>query len=74
MLDKATIQAEVKSAFTAVMNDTSNDREGAIDTMASRIADAVIGAIRSAEIVYTSGLAAPPGGGPVTGTFQGSLR
>ena len=67
-LSKATIKGEIKSAFTAVMEQEQN-RDGAIDTVADKIATAVINAIKSATITYTTGLVAPTGGGPVTGAF-----
>ena len=69
MLVKETIKSEIKSAFTAVMNQET-DREGALETVASKLADAVINAIKSQQITYTSGLAAPSGGGAVTGRFN----
>lgn len=71
-LVKATIKAEVKTAFAQVMKD-EGDRNEAIDRMADTIADAVMNAIKSVTVVYTSGLVAPPAGGAVTGTFTGKL-
>lgn len=68
MLVKETIKAEIKSAFVQVMND-KGDRNDAIDKVADKIADAVVKAIKSAKITYSTGLMAPPMGGPVTGTF-----
>lgn len=71
---KETIKADIESAFKAVMNDTSDDREGAIGRVADKIADAVVKAIKSSTIVYETGLIAPPAGGPVTGLFKGKLQ
>ena len=41
-LVKATIKSEVKDAFTAVMNQKDDDREGALDKVADKLADAII--------------------------------
>lgn len=70
-LVKNTIKTEIKGAFTQVMNDESDNREGAIDRVADKLADAVINAIQSATINYSGGLSAP--NGPVSGTFNGNL-
>ena len=67
MLIKTTIKAEVKSAFEAVINDTSDDRLGAIDKVVDKLADAIINAIKSQQITYSTGLISPMGA--VTGTF-----
>lgn len=69
-LVKATIKSEVKDAFTAVMNQQDDDREGALDKVADKLADAIINAIKSQQITYTAGLVAPSMGGPVTGAFN----
>lgn len=69
-LVKATIKSEVKDAFTAVMNQKDDDREGALDKVADKLADAIINAIKSQQITYSAGLVAPSMGGLVTGTFN----
>lgn len=69
-LVKATIKSEVKEAFTAVMNQKDDDREGALDKVADKLADAIINAIKSQQITYSAGLVAPSMGGPVTGAFN----
>ncbi|MFI3322083.1 MAG: hypothetical protein R3Y50_06115 [Rikenellaceae bacterium] len=63
----ATIKNEVKAAFTEVMNQSDDDREGAIDRLSDKIATAVENAIKSMTITYSTGLVAPTGA--VTGTF-----
>lgn len=73
-LVKATIKSQIEKAFTEVMNDHSDDREGAISRVADILADAVMNAIKSATVVYTTGLIAPPTGGAVTGVFEGNLK
>ena len=68
-LVKETIKAGIKSAVTSVMEDTG-DREAALDKVADKIAATVIDAIKSTQITYSGGLAAPPMGVPVEGIFQ----
>jgi ribosome recycling factor len=69
MLVKATIKSSIKKAFKdqAIKKDNP---ESALDDLAGKIADAVIDAIKSAQITYTAGLTTAPGGGPVTGMFN----
>ena len=52
------------------MNQQGDDREGALDKVADKLADAIINAIKSQQITYSAGLVAPSMGGPVTGTFN----
>lgn len=66
MLNKTMIQNEIKSAFTAVMYQ-DEDRDQALDTLSSKLADAVMNAIKSLTINYQSGLA--NAGGAVTGVM-----
>jgi hypothetical protein len=40
---------------------------------AAALAAAIVATIETATINYLSGLVAPPGGGPVTGVFAGTL-
>lgn len=68
-LVKETIKIGIKSAFTDVMNQEKN-REDALDKVADKIASTIIDAIKSAQIMYNGGLAAPSMGGPVTGIFK----
>lgn len=67
-LSKETLKSDIKTAFTGVMNQADDKREDALDKLADKIADAVIKSIKSMQITYTAGLAAPMG--PVTGQFQ----
>lgn len=68
----STIKGAIVEAFTTVMNQ-EEDREDAIDKVADKLASAIEDAIKSATITYTSGLTAPSGGGPVTGTFGNTI-
>ncbi|KAA6327238.1 hypothetical protein EZS27_023763 [termite gut metagenome] len=68
MLVKETIQSEIKDAFTSVMNQADDKREDALDAVADKIAEAVVNAIKSAQITYSTGLITSMG--PVTGMFN----
>lgn len=71
-LVKAAIKADIKAAFTQVMNQ-EEDRDAALDKLADKFATTMVNAIKSVQITYTTGLVAPPMGGPVTGTFTCTL-
>lgn len=71
-LVKDTIKQGFIDACTAVMDDTSDDRTGALDRVAEGYAQAVIAAIKSMKITYTGGLIAASG--PVTGQFGCTIQ
>ena len=71
MINRNSIKTDIVAAFKSEMNNQTDDREGAIDNISDKIAAAIEKAIKSADIVYISGLVAP--NGPVTGTFSGNL-
>lgn len=73
MLNKDNIKSEIKSAFVGVKDDTE-DRDASIDKLADILAVAVVNAIKSQTISYTSGLMATKEGGPVIGTFGFSIE
>lgn len=70
-LVKATLQAEIVSAFNANMTGItpSSEQTQQVNALASAIATAVDNYIKSATVTSTPLLIAPPGGGPVTGTI-----
>lgn len=72
-LNKSTLQSAIKSAFKN-MKDTDGDEEQTLDALAGKLAEAVDTYVKSATIMYTGGLTTATGGGPVSGTFQGSLQ
>ena len=72
MLVKETIKKGFVDACTQVMNDKSDNRQGALERVAEGYAQTVINAIKSMKIVYTGGLA--NGGGAVTGTFNFEIQ
>ena len=54
------------------MNQADGDRDGALDKVSdNKLADAIINAIKSATITYTTGLVTSIG--PVTGTFGNTI-
>ena len=69
-LVKETIKTEIKTAFEQVMNQSDDDRAGAIDKVADKIASTIVEAIKSVQITYAGGLVAPAMGGPLTGIFK----
>ncbi len=73
-LNKSALEQSIKSAFKSMKND-DGDEEQTLNTLCSKLAEAVDTYVKTAEINYIIGLTAPPGtaGGPVTGKFQGNL-
>lgn len=68
MMVKEVVKANIKQAFTQVMED-KGDRDEALDKVADALAQAVIDAVKSMTITYSTGLTAPPMGGAVVGVF-----
>lgn len=46
----------------------------AIDRIADGFASAVVDEIKETKVIYTTGLATPPGGGAVTGTLNHTIQ
>lgn len=65
-------KAELETQLKQILSDPKT--ESNVDAVAAAIANAVDVYVKGALIVYTSGLIAPSGGGPVTGTFIGNLQ
>jgi capsular polysaccharide biosynthesis protein len=72
MLNPQQLKAAIKVALDAE-SDVNVDPAQARDRTAEAIANAIHAYISQATIIYVAGLTTPPGGGPVTGTFQGNL-
>lgn len=68
-LDKSSL----KTSIEAILTDMETRNEDAKAEFATRLADAIDTYVKSATIVYTAGLIAPPMGGAVTGAFNGNL-
>jgi len=71
-LVKGTLEADLLAAFKEQMAKTNNPEE-AFKVLASNMATAIDKYIKTATIVYTVGLVAPPTGGPVTGVFTHTI-
>ncbi len=69
-LDKDRLKNKIKQ----IMQDMMTRENNSIDEFADRLAQAVVDEVKEASIVYYNGLAAPSGGGAVTGTFNGELQ
>jgi hypothetical protein len=65
-------KAQLEAKFIQILSDPKT--ESNVATVSAALADAVDEYVKGALIVYTSGLVAPSGGGPVTGTFVGNLE
>lgn len=72
-LNKSSLQSAIKSAYKN-MKDSDGDEEATLDTLSGKLAEAIDTYVKAATIVYSTGLIAPPGGGPVTGAFTGQLQ
>jgi hypothetical protein len=67
-LNKQQLQTELEQ----ILSDPQTDSN--VADVAEAIANAVDVYVKQALIVYTGGLIAPSGGGPVTGVFNGNLE
>ncbi len=69
-LNTTTLKNALKSAFLANIPSPTPTQLSEVDQLATAMANAINIFVRSATITYTSGLVAPPSGGPVTGVFS----
>jgi len=67
-LDKVKLKNKLIQIFS------QPDTDSNVEQVAEQIADAIDEYVKEAKIVYTNGLIAPSGGGPVTGTYNGNLQ
>lgn len=72
MLNKVQLATELQAAMDAV-SDVNVEPSVLRQQYAEAMANAIDNYVKQAAIVYVAGLIAPPGGGPVTGTFSGQL-
>jgi len=68
-LNTETLKTALSNAFLANLSDETPEQISQVQAMAGAITTAMTSFVQSATITYTAGLAAPPGGGPVTGVF-----
>lgn len=67
----------MKGKIVAVMKQTreeTKDPDGSMNLFAEKMAEAIIEEIKELKIIYTTGLVAPPSGGPVTGTIEATIE
>ncbi len=67
-LSKSSLKSDIKQLLADMMR----KEENSFDEFADRLATAIDGYVKKAEIEYISGLTNQ--GGPVTGTFNGKLK
>lgn len=72
MLDVNRLKNKIKAAFEAEQTEEV-DANASLDRISQSIAQACIDEIKEAKIIYTTGLIAPSGGGPVTGEFTHTI-
>lgn len=65
-------KGQLKNGIKALMTDMRTRTEISDDDYAAELADLIDAYVKSATIIYTSGLISPQG--PVTGTFNGQLE
>ena len=65
-------KAQLESELIQILSDPQT--ESNVSAVAAAIVNAVDVYVKQALIVYTGGLVAPSGGGPVTGIFNGNLE
>ncbi len=67
-LVQSRLKAKIKAAFEAEQSEEV-DHNASLDRIADKLATAIIEEIQFLKVNYTTGLVAPSGGGPVTGTI-----
>lgn len=69
-LDSNRLKAKIKEAFEAEQQE-QNDHNTALDSIADKLAQAIVEEIKQLRINYSNGLLAP--NGAVTGTINASI-
>lgn len=69
MINETQLKAEIKAALDNT-SDTVIDPAVGREQAAEAIAAAVVKQLKNIQIIYSAGLTAPPGGGPVAGVFN----
>lgn len=65
---------QLQEDIVTIVTDMRTRTEVSDTEFANRLATAIETYVKTATIVYTTGLVAPSGGGAVTGTFTGQLE
>ena len=66
-------KAQLKTDIVSLLTDMLMREETSIEEFADRLSDKIDVYVKSAAIIYTTGLTSATGGA-VTGTFQGNLQ
>lgn len=66
-LNSVALRTALHDAYAANLPNITAEQQAALGNMCQQIADAMVAFVSGADVVYTTGLVAPPGGGPVTG-------
>lgn len=74
MLDKTQLKESIKTTMLANISSPTQGQQDEVEAFALGLSNAIDTYVRGLTITYTSGLIAPSGGGPVTGTFGFSLN
>jgi hypothetical protein len=69
-LNKSGLEQSIRNAFKSMKSGDTDEEQG-LNTLCSKLAEAVDTYVKTAQINYTAGLSAP--NGPVTGVFNGTL-
>lgn len=65
---------QLQADIVTIVTDMRTRTEVSDSEFANRLATVIETYVKTATIIYTTGLIAPTGGGPVTGTFTGQLE
>jgi len=71
-LAQSRLKAKIKAAFEAEQSEEVN-HNNSLDRISDRLATAIIEEIQFLTVNYITGLIAPSGGGPVTGTITHTI-
>lgn len=66
------LKGKIKAAYQAEQTEEV-DHNASLDRIAQKLSEAVIEEIKEAQIQYSTGLVAPSGGGPVTGSMTHTI-
>jgi hypothetical protein len=68
-LDTGTLKSTLKAAMLANVPSPTAEQTNQVDMLCGVMANAMAVFVAGATITYSTGLVAPPTGGPVTGVF-----
>ena len=69
---KARLKEKIKEAFVAEQSEKVNHNDS-LDRISDKLAAAIIEEIQLLKVNYITGLIAPSGGGPITGTITHTI-